>query len=309
MPAYRDGPHFHEAVASVLAQSQGDLELIVTDDSGGDLRATAESFDDPRVRYLPNPRRLGFAANHCRALGAAGGEYVALLHHDDRWEPGFLAATTAALDAHPDVGMVVVGAEDIDGAGASLGSRPARMPPGKQPDALELLLARDFMLMLPSLMIFRRRALEANRRPWPDNNIADVTMYLDVAKRGWKMFYVAEMLAQYRNHPEQASVQTVRHRRDTAALWGSYRFKDPRHERLRRLRVAEALLSQAGIEVREGEPAEARRALRGAARLSPRSIGPRWVAIWLLSFIQGVAPGMHDRWTRVRDPVRERHRG
>ena len=234
---------------------------------------------------------------------------MALLHHDDRWEPDFLAATAPVLDTDPEVGMVVVGAEDIDSQGGSLGVRPSRMTPGKQSDALELLLARDFMLMLPSVILFRGRALEANRRPWPDNNIADVTMYLDVAARGWKLFHVAEVLAQYRNHPEQASVQTVRHRRDAAALWDSYHFEDPLHERLRRRRVSEALMSEAGIEIREGTPAAARRALRRGARLSLRALGARWAAIWFLSFVPGLVPRVHAHWARVRDPVATRHKG
>src|SRR5947208_3960130 len=80
------------AIASALAQTYTDLEVIVSDDSGG-LRHVVESFSDPRVRYHPNPSPNGPAGNLSRAVTLSAGSLIAILNEDDRWLPGFLAAT------------------------------------------------------------------------------------------------------------------------------------------------------------------------------------------------------------------------
>jgi GT2 family glycosyltransferase len=81
------------AVASVLAQTFDDFELIVigdccTDDSAEVVR----SFRDQRVHWHNLPENCGsqFGPNN-RGLGLARGEYVAYLGHDDLWHPEHLA--------------------------------------------------------------------------------------------------------------------------------------------------------------------------------------------------------------------------
>ncbi|MEH3052924.1 MAG: glycosyltransferase family 2 protein, partial [Patulibacter minatonensis] len=90
MPAHRDSAYFRAALASVLAQTHADLEVIVGDDSGGELRAAVEAAGDPRVRYLAWKQRLGFAGNHAATLDLARGRYLAVLHDDDAWQPDYL---------------------------------------------------------------------------------------------------------------------------------------------------------------------------------------------------------------------------
>src|SRR3954452_15338560 len=90
------------AIASVLDQTYGDFELVVSDDSGG-LEHVAAGFGDPRVRYHRNPGPTGPAANLSRAVSLARGRLIAVLNDDDAWLPGFLSATVDILDRHPDV--------------------------------------------------------------------------------------------------------------------------------------------------------------------------------------------------------------
>lgn len=308
MPASRNTPWFQQALFSVLAQSLSDIEILITDDSGGDLADVIDGLGDSRVRYFPNPTRLGFAGNHCRCLDMATGEYVALLHDDDAWEADYLSMAAAVLDRNPEVGLVLCGAMEIDAHNLPLGVRPARMEPGIQGDALGLFLAPDFMLMLPSLALFRRAAMETNRRPWPDVNAADVTLFVDVARSNWKVFYLEKPLVRYRIHDQQISTDDFAHRNALVTVWSGYRFPEERFEIQRKERLSKSLIGRAGSLLRRQDYLGARRDLDEARRIRPESARRlRW---WVLRMAAG-APFLAGSLVKLRNavPRPNRHRG
>jgi glycosyltransferase involved in cell wall biosynthesis len=104
IPVFNGANFLADAIESVLAQTFGDLELIVSDNGSTD--GTAEICrhyaGDPRVRYFRNDRNLGAVPNFNQALGHARGLYFKWLAHDDRLVPGYLQATVAALQARPE---------------------------------------------------------------------------------------------------------------------------------------------------------------------------------------------------------------
>lgn len=76
------------AVASVLAQTMADLEIIVVvDGPNPETAAVLAGVDDPRLRVLQNDRPAGAGA--ARNLGAtyARGEWLAFLDDDDEFLP------------------------------------------------------------------------------------------------------------------------------------------------------------------------------------------------------------------------------
>jgi glycosyltransferase involved in cell wall biosynthesis len=78
VPLYGDGEHLHEALESLLAQTQPGLALVLCDDGPGDAaRAIVEAVagDDPRVRYRRNETRLGLVENWQRTFEVAGELY------------------------------------------------------------------------------------------------------------------------------------------------------------------------------------------------------------------------------------------
>ena len=89
--AYQAQGFIAEAVASALAQSVREIEIVVAPDEPTDYRFLEQM--DPRVRVLAGvsvPTGPGFARN--RALAAARGRVVALLDADDLLSPNYLAA-------------------------------------------------------------------------------------------------------------------------------------------------------------------------------------------------------------------------
>ena len=72
------------AMASVLAQSFGDFELLVLDDGSVDASPDiALGFGDPRVHLLRDGVKRGLAARLNQGIDAAKGRYIARMDADD----------------------------------------------------------------------------------------------------------------------------------------------------------------------------------------------------------------------------------
>ena len=115
--AVHDGEDYlRPALASVLGQTVGDLELLVVDDGSTDSTPTILSgLDDTRLRVLRNDARLGLAASLNRGLDEARGTYVARLDADDVAMPRRLDRQLARLRARPVPAVVGSAVMDLDG--------------------------------------------------------------------------------------------------------------------------------------------------------------------------------------------------
>lgn len=78
------------AVASALAQTLPDLEVLVVDDASRDdtvAAARAAAGGDPRLRIVTLPENRGPAGARNAGIAASRGRYVAVLDADDGFEP------------------------------------------------------------------------------------------------------------------------------------------------------------------------------------------------------------------------------
>jgi glycosyltransferase involved in cell wall biosynthesis len=109
VPIRDDVEHLPQALETLLAQTQREYVVVVVDDSDTDEPgAVARSFAarDGRVSYHRNERRLGLVGNWRRAFALAraaapDAPYFAWGSDHDVWEPRWLAALCAELDARP----------------------------------------------------------------------------------------------------------------------------------------------------------------------------------------------------------------
>jgi glycosyltransferase involved in cell wall biosynthesis len=103
IPTYNRAVWVTEAVASVLAQTFRDIEVLVVDDGSDDatLEALAPFFK--HIKVLRRGRRRGVAAARNLGIAAARGEWLALLDSDDLWLPDKLARQMAFLKENPDL--------------------------------------------------------------------------------------------------------------------------------------------------------------------------------------------------------------
>jgi nucleoside-diphosphate-sugar epimerase/glycosyltransferase involved in cell wall biosynthesis len=123
LPVFNGAATLESTVRSLLEQSYGDFELLIsdnasTDDTGRIAREFAAA--DSRVRYLRNPSNLGLAANFNRVFSLTKGELFKWATSDDLCLPDYLSACIEVLDAHPDVVLAYGKASFIDAEGRTL---------------------------------------------------------------------------------------------------------------------------------------------------------------------------------------------
>lgn len=109
-----------EAIDSVLRQSFTNFELIIWDDASSDGSwEIINDYSDSRIRAFRNDETKRAIVGVNKAISeVANGQYIAMHHSDDVWEPDKLAKQVAFLDAHAGVGAVFSNAQAIDESGA-----------------------------------------------------------------------------------------------------------------------------------------------------------------------------------------------
>src|ERR1041385_7139241 len=86
LPTYQRAGTVGRAMRSVLAQTHSELELIVVDDGPDDGTADVVArINDPRVKYLRFPKRMGVSKARNVGVEAARGELIAFQDSDDEW--------------------------------------------------------------------------------------------------------------------------------------------------------------------------------------------------------------------------------
>jgi glycosyltransferase involved in cell wall biosynthesis len=99
IPCYNLGEYLDEAVASVLAQTQQDFEILIVDDGSTDAatQAVLATYSRPKTRVI-RTEHGGLAAARNLGISLASGRYLCALDADDRLEPSFLEKTSRVLD-------------------------------------------------------------------------------------------------------------------------------------------------------------------------------------------------------------------
>lgn len=224
----RDGePYLAQALDSVAAQSDPDIEVLAieggsTDGTRDVLRAYERRLP---LRLLPSPDLPNWVAKTNRGISEARGDYVCILHHDDLWRPGRLAALKKAAAARPEAGFLVHDSWYIDARGRVLGLYQPRLPSPLTTDvAVERFLVQN-IVTVPATM-FRRDTL---LRVGPlDESLwfaADWDLWIRLAGAG-PTLYVPRPLSAYRIH---AMSQTSTRGADPEQIRAQYALVAERH--------------------------------------------------------------------------------
>ena len=110
IPTYNYGHFVTNAVESVLVQSYANREVIVVDDGSTDNTMQRLQPYLDRIRYI-HQDNAGPSAARNRGIGAAAGDWIALLDADDVWHPRKLELQMRCLQEQPpDVGLLATDA-------------------------------------------------------------------------------------------------------------------------------------------------------------------------------------------------------
>jgi len=120
LPVYNGEAYLDLALRSLLAQTFGDFEILISDNASSDR--TAEICQeyarrDSRIRYVRAAENLGAARNYNRVFEMSSGAYFKWAAHDDVCHPEFIASCVRELDENQSAVLAYPRTAIIDAAG------------------------------------------------------------------------------------------------------------------------------------------------------------------------------------------------
>lgn len=286
VPTMNGARHLAATLQSILAQQGGvKFDLLVVDDRSDDgTPELARAVAGDRARVVVNSDRLGLAGNWDRCVALGRTPVVAVVHQDDLWRPGHLAAHASAFAADPGLGLVASASGVVDDAGAAV----AESVVGRGGLGLtdRTFAAGEAVLPMAPANPLRCSAVSIRAEAHRDlggfdpayGYAVDWEFWLRLA-RTWPVAWLAATTADVRWHPAS---ETHRFATGTADLdesarvfaatleWLSGRGESTRAvARSGRRNLSRAYLNRAYTAARRGAAPLARRGLRESLRLWP----------------------------------------
>jgi glycosyltransferase involved in cell wall biosynthesis len=216
IPAYNER-FFPQAFASACRQTLANIEVVVSDDSPGDvIRQLVEEQNDPRVRYFRNVPRLGFHGNFTRCFDLAAAPFIKFLNDDDVLAPNCVESLHALFMQFGDgVSLATSRRQIIDEAGNPLDDSAANPLLSWIPCRMDGRALGDFVLANssnfigePTTVMFRKSAIAPESEglfSFAGNNyhcLADLSLWLRLLAVG-DAAYMPDRLSAFRVHPGQ----------------------------------------------------------------------------------------------------------
>ncbi|HNQ05322.1 MAG TPA: glycosyltransferase [Thiobacillaceae bacterium] len=192
LPTYRRAHLLAQAMRSVLAQTHGNLELIVVDDNSPDDTArVVAGFDDPRLRYVRNEPNLKLPRTLNRGFSLARGDFLTWTSDDNLLAPTAIEKMVAAL-APGDCDFVyadywLFSDQDADG-------RPLSPQHDRLPDTLRLERGNH----IGACFLYTRRLYEAVGDYDPELFLVEDYDYFLRAAKQFRFAHIAEPLYYFR---------------------------------------------------------------------------------------------------------------
>ncbi len=214
IPAYR--PDFFDAcIASALAQTYRDFELIVSDDCPtDDIEKLLAKWSDPRICYVRNPTPRRGATNRDNLLRLARGRYLKFLFDDDLLYPTSVETLVQAAQG-TGAKLVFHHRHFIDSTGRILHA-PTVVPAGAVsrllPEAIyeEMIGRISNPIGEPTNMLIDSAALRSIDLPFgtlerPFRFLTDVALMYNFARAGHAIVGIGFFGSAFRQHTSQNS--------------------------------------------------------------------------------------------------------
>lgn len=122
LTSYNHGVVLKESIESVLNQTYQDYELIIVDDCSTDdsqeiIKKYAQNND--KIRPIFHEKNLG-ESKLSNAIDSLKGDYIAILHGDDKWDSRKLQFQVEVLDNCSEIAACFTGVNVIDSEGEIL---------------------------------------------------------------------------------------------------------------------------------------------------------------------------------------------
>jgi glycosyltransferase involved in cell wall biosynthesis len=146
IPTYNCLAYLRETLTSVLAQDPGpeQMQIAVVDDcsTDGDVFALVQELGKNRVTYFQQEKNVGSLRNFETCLNRSIGEWVHILHGDDRVVTGFYAEIEMLFREHPEAGAAFTNTSNFSSTSTGYEVVP------KAPIVKEAGIIKDFLYLI-----------------------------------------------------------------------------------------------------------------------------------------------------------------
>jgi glycosyltransferase involved in cell wall biosynthesis len=202
IPAYNCGQYLIENIRSVLDQDPGEvrMQIEVIDDGStdADVSALIQQIGKGRIGYYRQAQNVGSLRNFETCLNRARGQYIHLLHGDDKVKPGFYKEIEMLFIRFPEAGAAFTGFTFVDEKNTALyDNRELLNEPGILKNWL-FEIARS-QLVQPPAMVVKRLVYEKLGGFYAVHYGEDWDMWVRIAAC-YPVAHSPEKLALYRVH-------------------------------------------------------------------------------------------------------------
>lgn len=110
MTTYQAAPFLKASLRSLLAQTERNFRLVISDDGSSDRTAEiCQSFAavDSRIEFIRQGQNLGPRRNFEFVFSRCETDYFMWASHDDLWSPNFIESCLSSLKAEPEAGFAI----------------------------------------------------------------------------------------------------------------------------------------------------------------------------------------------------------
>lgn len=203
------------AIASAVAQTVRDVEIIVSDDTQDERVANiVQKWSDPRIRYMKNPNRGLICTNRNNLIAHARGRYLKFLFDDDFLLPHSIESLLSAVESS-GAKLAFHSRHVVDGDGCVLAS--PQLVTGTAPQRL----SRDFffnqliahaanLIGEPSNILIDTAGIPDLQRLFTIQQrhmgfLSDVALYANFMRLDLGIVGVAQFGSAFRVHAQQTS--------------------------------------------------------------------------------------------------------
>ncbi len=155
IPTYNRSAVVPDAIGSALAQTIGDIEVIIVDDgSTDDTAEVVKAVGDDRIRYC-HQSNTGPAGARNLGISKAQGQFIAFLDSDDSWPGNYLETMVSRLNSQNEYDAAYCPITMVYADGRM--TKSYKCPAGKQGWIGRDLFAYGFIW--PSAVVLRRSKL------------------------------------------------------------------------------------------------------------------------------------------------------
>jgi len=201
VPVYNREQLVQRAIESILAQEEGDYELIVVDDGSTD-RTVEVVRQYGEALTLIEQENAGPGAARNRGIRAATGEYVTFLDSDDQWLPWTLSTFREAIRRHDRPAFVCGNHVDLDLDEAIDSVRWTEYADRHWPDYYTAAATQNIWIRPPSV------AIHADALRWAGGfiskkiNAEDVDLWMKLGTAGGFVHVQQPPVSTYHRHEE-----------------------------------------------------------------------------------------------------------